>query len=373
MDNRQEEILYTIALTQIPAVGCIVAQRLLTMYGSAKQIFKEKTNHLPQFERISPTIATNIKSNKDAAIRFAEKELKFIEEQRINVFIKTDDAFPSRLKSCVDAPVLLYGKGNMNLNPKHSVSIVGTRRLTDYGKRMTQQIVEDLSTYNGIQIISGLAAGIDTIAHVSALREGLSTIGVLGHGLQMLYPASNRNLADSMLEKGGLLTEFTSNDAGEGHHFPRRNRIIAGLADAIVIVEAYQKGGALITANIGFSYNRDVFTLPGRVGDKASAGCNDLIKFNKAALISSGHDIVEMMMWNENSYPNQREKQKKLPLNLNQEETLIIEALQKNETLDIDELSTITELNINALSKTLLNLEFEGYIICHPGKRYKMN
>ena len=373
MDNRQEEILYTIALTQIPAVGCVAAQRLLSVCGSAKQIFKEKANQLLLIERISPTIAHNIHHHKEEAVAVAQKEIEFIEKQGICVFMQTDEHFPFRLKNCIDAPILLYGKGNMDLNPKHCISIVGTRRLTDYGNRMTQQIVEDLSTYEHIQIVSGLADGIDTVAHTVSVKQNLSTVGVLGHGLKMLYPASNRKLAVSMLEKGGMLTEFMSHTLPEAHNFPRRNRIIAGLSDAIVVIEAREKGGALITANIGFSYDREIFTVPGRIGDKTSEGCNNLIKFNKAALITSGHDIVEMMLWeNKRTAANKEGKQKKLPLNLNNEETLIIETLQQNEMLDIDELSMITELNINTLSKTLLSLEFEGYIVCLPGKRYRM-
>ncbi|MCL2132649.1 MAG: DNA-processing protein DprA [Lentimicrobiaceae bacterium] len=373
MSDREEDILYTIALAQIPAVGCVAAQRLLTVCGNAKQIFKEKTNQLLLIERISPTIAHNINTFKTAAVQNAEKELKFIEGEQISVFLRTDDNFPIRLKNCVDSPILLYGKGNMNLNPKHSISIVGTRRLTDYGNKITQKIVEDLSTYEDIQIISGLAAGIDAAAHSSAVKYNMSTVGVLGHGLKTLYPANNRKLALSMLEKGGMLTEFMSDTQAEPHNFPRRNRIIAGLSDAVVVVEAHKRGGALITANIGFSYDRDVFTVPGRIGDRASEGCNDLIKFNKAALIASGHDIVEMMLWdNKRISASPKEKQKKLPLNLNNEEQLIIEAISQNETLDIDELSIITDLNINTLSKTLLSLEFEGYIVCLPGKRYRM-
>ena len=372
MDNRQEEILYTIALMQIPAVGCVIAQRLLTTCGNAEQVFKEKANQLTLIERISPTIASNIQTYKKEAVAFAQKEMKFIEEQGISVFMQTDQNFPFRLKNCIDAPVLLYGKGNMDLNPKHSISIVGTRRMTDYGSRITQQIVEDLSTYEHIQIISGLAAGIDAVAHASAVKQNLSTVGVLGHGLKNFYPVSNQKLAMSMLEKGGMLTEFTSNTQAEPSNFPRRNRIIAGLSDAIVVVEAREKGGALITANIGFSYDRDIFTVPGRIGDKTSEGCNNLIKFNKAALITSGHDIVEMMLWENKRTSANESKQKKLPLNLNEEETLIMGTLQQNEMLNIDELSILTELNINILSKTLLNLEFEGYITCLPGKRYRL-
>jgi DNA processing protein len=367
MDNRQTEILYTIALTQIPLIGSTIANKLIDRCGSAEQIFKEPSRHLSRVEHVSTAIIDSIASTKSTALNIASQELDYIEKNKVTVFLRKDKTFPVRLASCIDAPVILFGQGNLNLNPEHSIAIVGTRRLTEYGSLITKKIVKELSSYKEIQIISGLASGIDTVAHQSALQNSLSTIGILGHGLQTLYPATNRKLALKMRENGGLITEFTSNVIGDAYNFPKRNRIIAGMADAILVVEAHERGGALITANIGFSYNRDIFTVPGRIGDKASEGCNNLIKYNKAGLITSGEDIVKAMMWDDTP---QKAKQKKLLFDLNPEEQLIVDALQTKNGLNIDELTIITKLNISVLTMTLLLLEFKGILNCLPGKRY---
>lgn len=373
MNNKENEIFHTIALTQIPEIGCITARKLIDIFGSASAIFQQKKSALSA-GKISDNVIKSILSEKEIALQIAEKEMKFIEKNNISVFLKNDKLFPKRLTDCLDAPILLYGKGNLNLNPKYSVAIVGTRKYSEYGVAMTSKIVEELSVHNDIQIISGLAAGIDTFAHRSALKHYLSTIGVLGHGLQTIYPANNKKLAISMQETGGILSEYISTTIGIAHNFPRRNRIIAGMADAIVVAEAHKKGGALITATIGFSYNRDVFTVPGRIGDKASEGCNNLIQFNKAALITSGEDIIKMMMWDDKPGKSTvKAKQIQLMLDLSEEEQAIVDALQENEKLNIDELQIATSLNIAVLSKTLLTLEFKGIINCLPGKRYVLS
>jgi DNA processing protein len=373
MSDKENEIFHTIALTQIPEIGCITAQKLIDAFGSASAIFQQKKSTLSA-EGISDNLTKSILSGKEIALQIAEKEMRFIEKNNISVFLKNDKLFPKRLTECLDAPILLYGKGNLNLNPKYSVAIVGTRKYSEYGVAMTSKIVEELSEHNEIQIISGLAAGIDTFAHRSALKHNLSTIGVLGHGLQTIYPANNKKLAISMQETGGILSEYTSTTIGIAHNFPRRNRIIAGMADAIVVVEAHEKGGALITATIGFSYNRDVFAVPGRIGDKASEGCNNLIQFNKAALVTSGEDIIKMMMWDDKPGKNtMKAKQIQLMLDLSKEEQAVVNALQENVKLNIDELQIITSLNIATLSKTLLTLEFKGIINCLPGKRYVLS
>ncbi|MDR2410019.1 MAG: DNA-processing protein DprA [Bacteroidales bacterium] len=371
MNDRQTEILYTIALTQIPLIGSIIANKLIDRCGSAEQIFKASSSHLSRIEHVSTAIIDSIASTKSIALDIASQELEYIDKNKVTVFLKKDKTFPARLASCTDAPVILFGQGNLDLNPKYSVAIVGTRRLTEYGSQITKKIVKELSLYKEIQIISGLAAGIDTVAHQAALQNCLSTIGILGHGLQTLYPANNRRLALKMHENGGLITEFTSNVIGDAYNFPRRNRIIAGMADAILVVEAHERGGALITANIGFSYNRDIFTVPGRIGDKASEGCNNLIKYNKAALITSGEDIIKSMMWDDSHRKDtDKSKQKKILFDLNQEEQLIVDALQTKNGLNIDDLTFVTNLNISVLTMTLLMLEFKGIVNCLPGKRY---
>jgi len=369
--NDRQEILYTIALTQVPLIGNITADKLIAACGSAELVFKESAKNLSKIAPISTAVANSIVSSKDRVLDVAYREMKFIEDKGITVFVKGDDMYPKRLLQCIDAPIILYGKGNLNLNPKHSVSIVGTRRYTEYGSQVTKKIVEDLADYSGMQIISGLAVGIDTIAHQTSLQHALSTVAVLGHGLRTLYPSTNRNLAEKMLQNGGLLTEFTHDTPIDAHHFPKRNRIIAGMADAIVVVEAHEKGGALITANIGFSYNRDVFAVPGRVGDKASEGCNNLIRNNIAALISSGEDIAQMMMWKDVPQKS-KNKQLQLLIDLTPDEQVIIDHLEREKELNIDELLIATNLNTNILSTTLLMLEFKGIITCLPGKRYTL-
>ena len=363
------EILHTIALTQIPLIGNITAYKLISACGSAEAVCKESAKKLSKIEHLSAAVVESIAASKKMALETAEREMKFIEDNGVKVFLRNDDIFPQRLLPCLDAPVILYGKGNLNLNPKYSVSVVGTRRFTEYGMQVTKKIVEDLAAYHGMLIISGLALGIDTIAHQSSIQNLLPTVAVLGHGLKILYPSSNRNLAEKMLENGGVITEFLHDTPIDPHNFPKRNRIIAGMSDAIVVVEAHEKGGALITAKIGFSYNRDIFTVPGKIGDKASEGCNNLIKNNIAALITSGEDIAKMMMWKDIPQKS-KVKQMKLLLDLSPEEQLIVDALEQKKELNIDDLLISTELNTNILSTILLMLEFKGIVTCLPGKRY---
>ena len=366
------EILHAIALTQIPLIGNITASKLINACGSAEAVLKENAKKLSQIEHIPANVANSILSAKNMAMDIASREMKFIDEHDVKVFLKSDGDYPKRLLQCIDAPIVLYGKGNFNLNPKYSVAVVGTRRFTEYGNLAAKKIVEDLAAYKGVQIISGLAVGIDTVAHQSSIQHSLPTIAVLGHGLKTIYPSSNRHLAEKMLQNGGILTEFTHDVPIDPHSFPKRNRIIAGMSDAVVVVEAHEKGGALITANIGASYNRDIFAVPGRIGDKASEGCNNLIKHNVAALISSGKDIAEMMMW-EDVPQKSKTKQMKLLLDFTPDEQLIVNVLEKGQELNIDELLIATELNTNVLSSTLLMLEFKGIINCLPGKRYVLS
>ncbi|MDR1459115.1 MAG: DNA-processing protein DprA [Bacteroidales bacterium] len=374
MDDRQTDILYTIALTQIPSIGDIIAHKLIDNFGSAEQIFKEPSRHLSRIKHIPKTISESIASSKNKALDIACREMEYIEKNNISVFLKGKENYPLRLEQCIDVPIILFGKGNLDLNPKHSIAIVGTRRATEYGNQITKKIIKELAAYGEVQIISGLAVGIDTAAHQAAIQNSLSTIGILGHGFKTLYPASNRKLAEKMSENGGLLTEFISSVIGEAYNFPKRNRIIAGLSEAILVVEAHAKGGALITANIGHSYHRDVFSIPGRIGDKASEGCLDLIKSNKAAIITSGKDIIFSMMWENNPSKNaDKGVQTKLLLDLPDEEQLIVDALQNKTKLNIDDLSIATNMDKTILAMNLLSLEFKGIINCLPGKLYALS
>ena len=367
------ELLYSIALSNIPAVGTMISRKLISMMGSAQNILSTDKKTLVNYEHIPLHLADNIIKSKADALQKAEEEISFMEKNNISALLYNDKAYPDRLKQCPDAPLVLFARGNFDANAKHCISIVGTRKCTAYGINSTKMIVEQLAEYNPL-IISGLALGIDAAAHQAALENNLATIGILGHGLKFIYPASNRGLAKRMLDNGGVMTEFTSDTNGDAFNFPRRNRIIAGMSDAIIVIEAHARGGALITANLAFSYDRDVFALPGKVSDAASAGCNNLIKNNKAALITSGEDIANMMNWiGKHKRKNKKNEIQQLLINFEPTEQSIIQALQQKEGINIDELALITDIDHLTLANVLLSLELQGYIVCMPGKKYYLH
>jgi len=302
----------------------------------------------------------------------AEEEIRFIESNDIRPIFYTDPAYPKRLKNCIDSPILLYSKGNMDLNKLHVVSIVGTRRATDYGRQLCKQLVEDLQQYN-VLVVSGLAAGIDTAAHKESMKQGLQTVGVLGHGLEMMYPAQNRSTAQKMMENGGILTEYPSGTIADAKNFPQRNRIVAGMADATVVIEASIKGGALITAEIANSYDRDVFAFPGRIDDEYSEGCNFLVRNNKAALLTCAADLAYSLGWERSSDAKPKE-QLTLAMDLTTEERLIFDIIHQHKSpLAIDDLTLKVNMPMSQLAMNLLNMEMQGYIRSLPGKTYALN
>jgi len=310
--------------------------------------------------------------NFSEALALAEKELKFIEKNGINVLFFTDSLYPKRLKNCSDSPVLLYTKGNANLNSQHIINIVGTRNATEYGKQLCRQLVEELQQYK-VLIVSGLALGIDVAAHKESLRLNVPTLGVLAHGLDRIYPSQNRAIAEKMLENGGLLTEYPSGTVPDRENFPQRNRIVAGIADATIVVEASVKGGALITAEIANSYNRDVFAFPGRIGDDFSEGCNFLIRNNKASLLTCAADLAYSMGWEKTDSAKLVIEQFLLPIDLSTDERLIFDILQQHKTpIAIDDLTIKTNLPTSLLAMSLLNMEMQGYIKSLPGKTYSI-
>jgi DNA processing protein len=277
------------------------------------------------------------------------------------------------LKICHDSPLLLYAKGGANLNTQRIISIVGTRNATDYGRNLCKQLIEELQEYN-ILIVSGLALGIDTAAHRESVRLNVPTVGVLGHGYDKMYPSQNRSLAEKMQENGGLLTEYASGTIPNRENFPQRNRIVAGMADATVVVEAGLKGGALITAEIANSYNRDVFAFPGRLGDEYSEGCNFLIRNNKAALLTCVADLAYSLGWEKNTEAKGAPEQLMLPIDLSADERAVYEIIQQNKTpLAIDDLSIKANMPMSLLAMTLLDMELQGFIRSLPGKMYKVN
>ena len=293
----QSELLYQLALTLVPNIGDVHAKMLLQHYGSAQAVFKARTGALEKLEGIGSVRANAIKKFDD--FNTAEKEIAFIEKYKIKTLFLTDKDYPQRLLNCYDSPTILFYKGTADLNTSKIVAIVGTRSNTDYGKSFTEKLVKDLSEQN-ILIVSGLAFGIDAYAHKAALKNNLPTVGVVGHGLDTIYPAANAGLAKEMIKHdGGILTEFFSNTKPDKHNFPLRNRLVAGLCDATVVVETAIKGGSMITAKLADAYNRDVFAVPGRTVDKNSGGCNHLIKNNKAILLTDADELLEVMGWKE--------------------------------------------------------------------------
>jgi DNA processing protein len=363
------ELLNQLALTLVPNVGDVQAKILVNHFGDATSVFKAKTSSLEKIEGIGAVRANSIKDFSD--FHLAEQELKFIEKYKIKTLFLTDSDYPKRLLNCYDSPTLLFYKGSADLNASKVLAIVGTRSNTEYGKQFTDKLLEDLAGEN-ILIMSGLAHGIDAIAHRAALRNKLPTVGVVGHGLDKVYPYENTNLAKEMIkEGGGLLTEFFSGSRPDKHNFPLRNRVVAGLSDATIVVETNIKGGSMITAKLADAYNRDVFAVPGRANDKASSGCNHLIKYNKAILLTDAEELLAVLGWK----PNKREKvkpQKELFIELAPEERKIIELLQAKEMLHIDEINLQSGLSSSSTAAAILNLELQNVISSLPGKRYKL-
>ena len=359
-------LIYKIGITLIPGVGDITAKKLIAYCGGIEAVFKEKKANLIKIPGINESFAKLIISQN--VLSRAEEEIKFIEKYKITPLFYLEKDYPERLKNCNDSPVMLYYKGNANLNSQKVLSIIGTRNATDYGKNICKKIIEDLSSLD-ILIVSGLAYGIDICAHKISLENNLQTVGVLGHGLHTLYPSVHKPIAEKMINNGGLLTEFISKTKPDTGNFPMRNRIVAGMTDAVLVIETKKKGGSLITAEIANSYNRDVFAIPGRHHDETSQGCNYLIKSNKAALVESADDIIYQMNWEEKK--SKKSIQKKLFVELSPDEKTIMDLLNEFENLPIDTLCNKTELGHGKISAALLNLEFSGLVKCLPGKVYQ--
>jgi DNA processing protein len=362
------ELLHKIGLTFIDHVGHVTSKVLISYCGSAEAVFKEKKQNLLKIPDIGEVTAEAIV--KQDILHLAEKEIKFIQENNITPLFYLDKTYPLRLKQCPDCPVMIYYKGNASLDAERVVAVVGTRNATDYGKKMATNLVEGLKD-SGVLIVSGLAFGIDAASHKAALQYGLPTVGVVGHGLDSLYPAEHHNLAKKMLDNGGLLSDFTSGTALAPENFPKRNRIIAGLSDAVVVVESKAKGGAIITADIAFSYSREVFAFPGRSDDTHSQGCNLLIRQNKAGLIQSADDLLASLGWKDTK--KKKPAQAQLFSNLTPQEETIVKALQAQAApMYIDDLAICTNLSPGNLSTYLLTLELAGFLRSLPGKLYSL-
>ena len=365
MDQNRLSLL---ALHFIPGIGDYLIRQLVSYCGSPEKVFKMPKGKLLKIPGVGIITAESIIKGKPFSE--AEKEFKRAEKENVNLLFFTDKNFPSRLRQINDAPALLYAKGNMDLENPKTVAIVGTRQSTAYGKECVENLIRDLVPHQAL-IISGLAYGIDIHAHKQAVKHQLPTIGVMGSGMNVIYPSAHREIAFKMMEHGGLLTEHPFGTQPDAHNFPARNRIVAGLSDAIIIVEAAEKGGALITADIANSYNKDVFAFPGNVKQSHSAGCNNLIKSNRAHLITSVRDLQYIMNWDIGVRP-QKPEVVELSGFTEDEQLIIRTLLDNNKQLMIDEISWKTNLPIGRLASILLALEFKGLIASLPGKVYKL-
>ena len=365
--NRQE-LVYQIALTQIPNVGPVVAKSLLAYCGSVEAVFKEKYHHLKNIPGIGEFKAKQVLNFKD--FERCENEMLFMDKHGIEGIFFTHSRYPNRLKQIHQAPLMLFVRGDADLNANRTVAVVGTRKCTGYARDICKELVQELKPFNA-EIISGLALGIDSTAHEEALQQGMTTHAVLAHGLDRIYPSSNRGLAHRILENGGcLISEYMSQTIPDREHFPMRNRIVAGLSDAIVVVESPSKGGSMITADLGFQYDREVFAVPNRIGQSTSEGGHLLIKSQRAHLIEHAYDIARVLNWDlENK---SRPAQIRMAIDLPPEEDAVYQFLKEQGPCSIDKLATELQTSSSKLSITLLQLEFKSIVRNLPGKMYEI-
>jgi DNA processing protein len=358
-----------IALTFFPGLGRKRIRKIVQQLESVELFFTEKKHKLLKIDGLSKGILDRI--DRDEALRLAEPYAQYLLKKNYQHFFFTDDKYPKRLNQCADAPVLLFGKGKMHLDHPKMVAIVGTRNATSYGKKICENLIQTFADKN-ILVVSGLAYGIDIYVHQLCIKHQVETIGVLGHGLDRIYPAAHKQTAIEMLENGGLLTEFLPGTNPDRENFPMRNRIVAGMCDATIVVESSHKGGSLITADLANEYARDVFAFPGDITREFSRGCNDLIKRQKAHLIASGDDFLEVMNWKEEENKPIKTIQQKLFISTNQEEQQLIDILVKQHEQQLDVLALKMDLPVSRVSVLLLNLEFQGIVQSLPGKKYKL-
>jgi len=362
------KLIYPIALTKIKGIGPRTARNIMAHCDSLADFFSYSKKELMQIPGVKASIADAIRNK--TYLPACEKELAFIDKHQIKALWIEDKEYPNRLKQCDDAPLMLYYKGNAVLNAAKVISIVGTRHATHYGQKICEDLIRDLNENQDTLIVSGLAYGIDALAHRNALKNNIPTIAVLAHGLDRIYPASHRELASKMLEEGGLLTEFAAETIPERVNFPMRNRIIAGMADVTIVVEAADKGGALITAEIANSYHRDVCAFPGSIYEKSSEGTNYLIKTNRAHMIRQAQDLAYVMNW-EISKKNDANQQLALPLRLTKDQESLFNLIHVSGQLELDQMIKVLNWPQSKLALVLLELEMQSLIRSLPGKIYK--
>lgn len=374
--STHDSLFHELALTLLPGIGPQLTRQLMSYGGSAKNVLMMPPGKLRRIPGVGDaTIKILTGPEREKALKQAETDLKKADKTGVEIIFYTSKRFPTRLKLIPDAPAILYYQGTADLNAPKTVALVGTRQATDYGREQTDRIVKGLVPHRPL-VVSGLAYGIDIMAHRAALQEGLDTVGVMATGIDVLYPAAHRKTAEKMREQGGLLTEFPFGTPPDRYNFPARNRIIAGMCDGTVVVEAASKGGALITAELALSYDRDVLAVPGNLGSAASAGCNALIKSNKAALYQDPEDLEQLLNWD--AALHQSGKFKQVPSysadDFTADEFTLITTLAaaQGRELHMDELAWKAELPIHAVASLLLPLEFRGVLRAMPGKKFAL-
>lgn len=368
------EKLYMIALTQLPRIGLKTLRELLDIAGSATALYDSRRDIRDVIPDASQELRETF-AQLDTYLPRSVEEMEWAEKCHIQCLSYLDDDYPHRLKECDDAPMMLYYRGNADLNSQRIISMVGTRRITEYGKEVCDNLVSSISQMCPDAIIfSGLAYGVDIHCHRASLKYGLDTVGVLAHGLDQIYPTNHRNTAVEMASRGGLLTEFMSHTAIDKRNFVQRNRIVAGCSDAVIVVESAERGGSLITASLGEGYYREVFAVPGRITDVASRGCNMLIAQNKATPLLSAVDLMETMGWQSQDVLREQIRdgiQQQLFPDLSDNEQKVLDSLRDAEGKQLSQLLADTHLPVGELSSILFNLEMKGVVKMMAGNRYK--
>ena len=361
-----DELFHVLALLKVDGVGDIIAKKLLTHFGSASAVFNARASQMASIDGIGSILMKNLKDK--IVFEKADQELKFIRNNNIDVSFFLEEKYPERLKHCIDGPVLLFSSGNIDFKNRKIISIVGTRQITSYGTEFCKKLIADLAPLNPI-IVSGFAYGVDIVAHQAALEHNLQTIGVLAHGLNQIYPKTHKKYVSKIEENGGFMTEFWSTSNPEKENFVKRNRIVAGISEATIVIESADKGGSLITAYMANDYNRDVFAVPGRTSDKYSQGCNNLIKTQKANLLSSAADVLYILNWDIEK--KAKPVQKQLFVSLELDEQKVYEYLQKNGKEMLDTIALQCDFPIYRISGILLNMELKGVVRPLPGKLFE--
>lgn len=361
------ELIYTLALLRTPSLGDISIKKLLGKIGSAEAVFKEKKSNLSKIDGIGLLRLKNL--NPKIQLEEAEEELRFIEDRNIECYYFQDKNYPEKLKHCIDGPILLFGRGNIDLGNKKIISIVGTRKITIYGKVFCRELIEELSPLNPV-IVSGLAYGVDICAHKTAIKNGLQTIACLAHGLNQIYPRDHSKYIGSIEENGGFFTEFWSTDAFDKNNFLRRNRVIAGLSQATIVIESAERGGSLVTADIANSYDREVFAVPGRTTDVQSRGCNNLIKQQKAHVLTNAADVIYHLGWQLKEALKPRQTQ--LFVEMDEEEKVVYRFLKEKDKELLDVIALECNLPVYKIATILMNMELKGIVRPLPGKLFQL-